>query len=147
MFIDVFVETDDNTYIYGDRYFKALANDGVASEPFFLKDNDEIIAFYPSQNLFIVYIDSNIVNVIYTMTCWSDDYAKYTFNNGVLSELYETSHGVRNVTVSYLNNAVSNVVYDGRKFGRFTIGSPAPDFSDFFDKYLISVDIIDKLNV
>lgn len=147
MFVDIFIESDDDTYIYGDRNFKAIVNDGVVCEPYYLKDDDKIISFYRSQGFFIVYVNDKIVNVIYTMTCWSDDFAKYTFNNGILLELFETSHGFRNVTVSYENGMTSSVTYRGRKFGRFAIGRPAPDFSDFFDKYKLPQSIIDELDI
>lgn len=145
MFINIFIENDDDTYIYGGRYFKALSNNGVKCEPFFLKDDNKIIAYYPSQKLFIEYINSNIVNIIYTMTCWSDDIAKYTFDNGVLLELYETYHGINNVRVSYLNGAVSKVVFGGKMFRKIIIGDTAPDFSDFFTKFSIPQNIIDEL--
>ena len=147
MFVDIFIDSDDNTYIYGDRNYKAIVNDGVVCEPYYLKDDDKIISFYPSQNLFIVYVNGNIVNIIYTMTCWSDDFAMYTFNDGILLELHETSHGFRNVIVSYENGLASSVTYHGRKFGKFAIGRPAPDFSDFFDKFQLPQSIIDGLNV
>lgn len=145
MFVDIFVESDDDTYVYGDRYFKALAIDGVECEPYYLKNDDKIIAFYPSKHLFIEYIDAKIVSIIYTMTCSSDDFAKYSFNDGVLVELYETCHGVRNVTVSYCNGVISDVVFGGRKFGRFAVGKSAPDFTDMFDVYAISNNAIDEL--
>jgi prepilin-type processing-associated H-X9-DG protein len=147
IFTDVFVESDDNTYLYGDRYFKALSVDGVLREPYYLKDNDEIIAFYPSQDLFVVYVNSNIVNVIYTMTCWSDDYAKYSFVDGVLTELFETSHGGRSVTVSFVDGVASSVVFGWRKFGSFAVGRKAPNFDDFFVEYAISKDIVEALGV
>ena len=147
IFTDVFVESDDNTYLYGDRYFKALSVDGKLCEPYYLKDNDEIIAFYPSQDLFVVYVDGNIVNVIYTMTCWSDDFAKYSFVNGVLTELFETCHGSRSVTVSFVDGVASGVVFGWRKFGSFAVGRKAPSFDDFFVEYAISKDIIEKLDL
>lgn len=145
MFVDIFVESDDDTYVYGDRYFKALTVDGVECEPYYLKNDDKIIAFYPSKHLFIEYIDAKIVSIIYTMTCSSDDFAKYSFNDGVLVELYETCHGVRNVTVSYCNGVISDVVFGGKKFGRFAVGKSAPDFTDMFDVYAISNNAIDEL--
>ncbi len=145
MFVNIFVESNDDTYIYGDRYFKALTVDGVECEPYYLKNDDKIIAFYPSEHLFIEYIDANIVSVIYTMTCWSDDFAKYSFNDGVLFELYETCHGFRNVTVSYCDGVISDVVFGGKKFGKFAIGRSAPDFSDLFARCAISNNVIDAL--
>lgn len=147
IFVDVLVESDDNTYLYGDRYFKALSVDGVICEPFFLKDNNEIVAFYSSKDLFVVYVDGNIVSVIYTMTCWSDDFARYSFVNGVLTELFETCHGVRTVTVSFVDGVASSVVFGGRKFRSFAVGRKAPNFDDFFVKYAISEDIVEALGM
>lgn len=145
IFVDVLVESDDNTYLYGGRYFKALSVDSVICEPFFLKDNNEIVAFYPSKDMFVVYVDGNISSVIYTMTCCSDDFAKFSFVDGILTEIFETCRGIDDVTVSFVDGLASSVVYGGRKFGSFAVGREAPDFNDFFVEYAISRDIVEAL--
>ena len=72
------------------------------------------------------------------MTCWSDDFAKYSFVDGVLTELFETCHGVRSVKVSFVDGVASSVVFGGRKFGSFAVGMKVPDFDNFLVDYSIS---------
>jgi len=89
------LEKDDDTYIYGGLKFHAHVNDdGDLVEPFIHTESDsKIVKYYSSKNLFVVYVDNRITELIFTMTCWSDDYKAYEIKDNVAYSITEYYHG------------------------------------------------------
>lgn len=97
MFRSFYLEEDDNTFIYGGLVFKAEydeINDKYL-EPYIRHDANKIIKYYPSKNIFITYnSDNKIERIVFTMTCWSDDYRDYSLYNNKGIYYYECYHGI-----------------------------------------------------
>ena len=75
------------------------------------------IHYYPSQNTFIIYEDDEIVKIVWTVTCWSDDEIVYTFEKGVLVNQLERYHGCRELNTKYKDGKVSSFSFRGDEFG------------------------------
>jgi hypothetical protein len=93
--IKYFLESDDDTYIYGDKIFKCKYCYKTNSyiQPFIRKEKKKLIKFYRDKRFFVIYEDSKITEIIQTMTCWSDDYTSYKINDGIAYEYDENYHG------------------------------------------------------
>ena len=128
----IFIEADDDTYIYGNRFYDAYIDGNKDNiEPYYTTDNDKIIKYFPSRHLFVVYENNSIIEIIFTSTCWSDDYEKYDIKDNKPISLYESYHsGCRILKIKYENNISSEVIFEGRNFGSYSVGDEAPNFDD-----------------
>ena len=90
-----YLENDDYTYIYGGKMFSAEFDDNdTPIEPYVRKlAPKKIVKFYPSKNFFVVYVNSIITELIFVMTCWSDDYTAYSIVNNKAITYTECYHG------------------------------------------------------
>jgi hypothetical protein len=94
-----YLEPDDHTYIYGGDLFEAEYNPETKEllEPYTRKGSSyKTIRFYPSKNLFVVYVNKVIKELIFVMTCWSDDFKAYKLHNNIATSYRECYHGRRN---------------------------------------------------
>jgi hypothetical protein len=93
-----YLENDDYTYIYGGKMFSAMFDEkNTPIEPYIRKlSPKKIVKFYPSKNLFVVYVDTIITELIFVMTCWSDDYRQYNIIDNNATTYTECYHGKRN---------------------------------------------------
>jgi|694.fasta_scaffold42124_13 hypothetical protein len=90
------LEMDDDTYIYGGLQFEAEydENKKVFLEPYTRREIDITIKYYPSKHLFVCYNESDeIIRLVFTMTCWSDDFRDYTIRNNSAIMYDEVYHG------------------------------------------------------
>ena len=93
-----YLEPDDHTYHYGGELFEAEYNAETKEfyEPYIRRaSKTKTIKFYPSKNLFVVYVASIIKELIFVMTCWSDDYKAYKLNKNIAFSYKECYHGRR----------------------------------------------------
>ena len=92
---DFILETNDDTYIYGGLKFSAIYNEGKFMEPFIhIDENSRTVKFYRDKGFFIIYNEGRIEEIIFTMTCWSDDFRAYKVNNNNFGYLCtECYHG------------------------------------------------------
>lgn len=100
MIVQFYLEEDDYTYIYGGRLFKAefdpVKNEFL--EPYTRKASPiKTIKFYPSKNLFVVHTNNVITELIFVMTCWSDDYEAYVIQNNIGTSYMECYHGLKKI--------------------------------------------------
>lgn len=95
MLVDYFLEANDDTYIYGDLMFKCEfdVENGKYIEPFIRTEGSKTIKFYRNKQFFVVYEDSDIREIIKTMTCWSDDVIAYKILDGNAYKYDEVYHG------------------------------------------------------
>ena len=94
--VEVFIEMDDNTYIYGDNTYQIKKVDGVLVEPYLLVQDDKLIKYFKSNHTFAVYDikSETLIELIFTMTCWSDDFTAYKVNeSGIGYEVTKVYHG------------------------------------------------------
>ena len=93
--VQYFLEADDDTYLFGDKMFKCEYDEKTNThiQPFVRQENGKIIKFYRNKNFFAVYENASLVEVIKTMTCWSDDVVAYKLKDGVAYEYDEVYHG------------------------------------------------------
>lgn len=91
----VFIESDDDTYLYGDLEYTVEFIDGHYIEPYIRKELcGKIIKFYRSKRFFAIYENDILTEIIHTMTCWSDDIVAYKLNpNGIAYSYDEIYHG------------------------------------------------------
>ena len=94
-FVEVFIEIDDDTYIYGDNIYTIKKIDNVLIEPYILVKDDKIIKLFKSKQYFAVYNSNGLlVELIFVSTCWSDDFNAYKINeNGIAYEITKVYHG------------------------------------------------------
>lgn len=99
------IELDDNTYVHGNVLATPDEN-GNPVEPYYYHDlekNEEVVCF-PSRNLYMVYNSQNLVRIVHTMTCWSDDISEYHVKDGKVVSSRHTSRGQRrSETITYEN--------------------------------------------
>lgn len=94
-----YLEEDDNTYIYGGDLFEAEYNPETDEllEPYIRRaSKSKTIKYFPSKNLFVVYVNQNIREIIFVMTCWSDDFRAYKVVDNISTSYRECYHGRRN---------------------------------------------------
>tara|TARA_B100000029_G_scaffold379146_1_gene373979 strand:- start:663 stop:1199 length:537 start_codon:yes stop_codon:yes gene_type:complete len=139
------IPLDDNTYVYGKSFVNTL--DGEAIEPYIFEKKAEIsdpegsyTEYYESKNLFIVYDSSdNIIRIIKTSTCRSDDFIKYEFNtqSGKLSKVEERYKGIYKILFHYINGICSKIELDEGKRGcyRDKIGDLGPIVNEILGWY------------
>jgi hypothetical protein len=96
-----YLEPDDHTYYYGGELFEAEYNSetDTYAEPYIRRaSKTKTIKFYPSKDLFVVYVNNIIKELIFVMTCWSDDFRAYKLDDKKLASSYrECYHGRRKI--------------------------------------------------
>ncbi len=93
-FVEVFIESDDDTYIYGDYTYKVKIVDGVYIEPYMLELDNNFIKFYRNEGFFAVYTDNILTDIIFIETCWSGDVIGYKINENMIGhEFLRVYHG------------------------------------------------------
>lgn len=94
-FVEVFIEMDDDTYIYGDNTYTIKKVDGILIEPYILVKDNKIIKYFKSENYFAIYnSDSLLIELVFVSTCWSDDFNAYKINEvGIAYEMTKVYHG------------------------------------------------------
>ena len=94
-FVEVFIEMDDNTYIYGGNTYKIEKIDGVCIEPYILVEDNITVKYYRTDKYFAVYnMKNKLVEIIFVETCWSDDFIAYKVNEiGIAYERSKVYHG------------------------------------------------------
>lgn len=100
MIVKFYLEEDDHTYIYGGRLFEAEFDPETKQmfEPYVRRASPiKTIKFYPSKNVFIVYMNKKITELIFVMTCWSDDYKAYMIQDNRAISCKECYHGRRKI--------------------------------------------------
>lgn len=115
MIVQFYLENDDYTYIYGGRLFKAEvdATTGEKLEPYIRKaSSTKTIRFYPSKRLFVVYMNNIISELIFVMTCWSDDYKAYVVNDNIATSFKECYHGRPNPNPTACNIDFTEFIRD-----------------------------------
>ena len=93
--VQYFLEADDDTYIYGDKMFECqyVEETNTYIQPFVRQENEKVIKFYRDKQFFAVYENAVLTEIIFTMTCWSDDIVSYNLKDGVAYEYNENYHG------------------------------------------------------
>ena len=92
---DFFLDNDDDTYIYGGLKFTSQYNKRKLIEPYIHKETEnKYIKFYRSKRFFVIYIDNYITEIIFTMTCWSDDFIAYKLKDNIAYSFSERYHGI-----------------------------------------------------
>jgi hypothetical protein len=94
--VNYYLESDDDTYIYGDKMFKCefCENSNTYLEPFIYKETrTRVVKLFKSKNLFVIYENNEIVEIIKVMTCWSDDYKRFKIKNNIAYSFDENYHG------------------------------------------------------
>ena len=141
-----YLQRDDTTWVDGQVYF----NKKDYSIQFHINEKEEIITMcIPNGEVYLEYDmnTSNLKSIIYTSTCWSDDWIKYDFdNNGNLTFIEERAYGHnRRAYINIENNVITNVEIKGSQFGSYEKGyifEPDNDFdniiqyfNEYFNKY------------
>lgn len=94
---DIYIESDDDTYFYGDNTYQAqyCKETDTYFEPYILNNSNdnEIIKFYRSKKFFAIYKNNNLIKIIKVMTCWSDDYKIINIKDNCAYNYTETSKG------------------------------------------------------
>ena len=131
------VEFDDHTYVSGTM--NAELKEGKPMEPYKYyqkaEESDPIgshTEYYPSVNKFLV-IDANdnLIRIVETSTCRSDDSIVYTIQNNEIVRIDERYKGCNGLDIEYIDGKVSNFTYTGRQFGIAPkIGDLAPTIGD-----------------
>lgn len=90
----VFIEGDDDTYIYGDLDYIVETNGDIQIEPYIMEEYGKVIKFYRKKRFFAIYQNNVLTEIINTMTCWSDDYIAYKLRpDGIAYEYDKNYHG------------------------------------------------------
>ena len=90
------LEMNDDTYIYGGLQFEAEYDEAknMFLEPYTRREIDITIKYYPCKHLFVCYNKSDeIIRLVFTMTCWSDDFRDFTIRNKIAIMYDEVYHG------------------------------------------------------
>lgn len=123
-----YVYEDDYTYVYGGAH-KFVNKDGIQVGPILFTKLSEpsleydFVYFYENRYLFICYKNNKIVEIVYTMSCWSDNYVLYYIEDDKVSRMFETIKG------SYLDIIYKDgVIVELKGHPRYypEIGSRAP---------------------
>ena len=106
-----FLEENDDTYLFSNLEFTAECDGDILLEPYTHKETDtKTIKYYPSKNLFVAYDNNIIVQMVFTSTCWSDDYEAYNIENNIGVSYTECYHGKPNFTAKECNKDFSNFI-------------------------------------
>jgi len=142
------VELNDHTYVWGTMY--AELKDGNPMEPYKYyqkaKESDPIgsyTEYYPSVNKFLVIdVNDNLIRIVETSTCRSDDRIVYTIQNNDIIRMDERYKAFNGLIVEYFEGKVSCVTYIGRTFGiPPQIGDDAPTIGDILYNIHYSEDL------
>jgi len=104
MMLNYFLEADDDTYIYGDKWYECEFKNDKPIQPFIRKEGNKVIKFYRDKKYFIIYENEKVIEVIATMTCWSDDVKIFKIKDNIAYEFDENYHGR-----PYKRNEVCNI--------------------------------------
>lgn len=93
--VKYYLEADDDTYIYGNKVYECnyCSDTKKYLEPYIRKEKNKLIKFYRDKKYFVIYHNDEIIEIIKTMVCWSDDYVSYKIRNKVAYEYDENYHG------------------------------------------------------
>ena len=131
------VEFDDHTYVAGTMY--AELKDGKPMEPYKYYQkaeesdpNGSHTEYYPSVNKFLVIdVNDNLIRIVETSTCWSDDRIVYTIQKNEIIRMDEIYKCFRSRTIQYITNKVVGISSIGKTFGiPPQIGDDAPTIGD-----------------
>lgn len=132
------LKRDDTTWVDGKVYYK---NDKLVL--FHLNEEKGLITMcIPEKNIYLDYDMNtrNLKSIVYTSTCWSDDWTRYDFDDsGNLFHIEERAYGHnRCAHIDVENNVISDIKFQGRTFGNYFEGYefiPESDFSDAYQKF------------
>ena len=131
------VEFDDHTYVAGTMY--AELKDGKPMEPYKYYQkaeesdpNGSHTEYYPSVNKFLVIdVNDNLIRIVETSTCRSDDRIVYTIQNNEIVRIDEIYKCFRSRTIQYITNKVVGISSIGETFGiPPQMGDDAPTIGD-----------------
>lgn len=108
---EIFIDYDDHIYDgCGDRIYIKYDNKKYLISK---TDDNKIIHYYKDNHIFVIFDEKNkIEKIIFTMTCWSDDYIIYYIENDMVIKSYESYHGgFRKLYINYENNIIKNFKY------------------------------------
>lgn len=93
--VPYFLESDDDTYLFGDKMFECQYEEDTNTyiQPFIRQEKSKTIKFYRDKRFFAVYENAVLTEIIKTMTCWSDDVIAYKLEDGIAYEYDEIYHG------------------------------------------------------
>lgn len=93
---DIYIMTDDDTYLYGDNTYQCYycKETDTFLEPFILnRQRNRVIKFYRSKNFFAVYRNNILMKIIKLMTCRSEDYKIIYLKDNIAYKYTETVKG------------------------------------------------------
>lgn len=132
--VKVFVESSDHTYVHGNMTVQDYGPE-LGRSPYYVyrgkaEESDPIgciTLYFHKHNVFVVIKpggtkdnNKNIIRIVETSTCWSDDYNKWEFDNGQLVKIIETEHGLNRGTITIKDGKTTHIDYGGRYFGYYT---------------------------
>ena len=143
------IPQDDYTYVWGNMTAKIVNNGNNGTneiiEPYiftgkaqFDDPDGSYTHYYESKYLFIVY-DShkNIIRIVKTMTCRSDDQIKYEIKNDEVVKIDERYKGVHRIIFEYVDGLCTKIdVLDKMGCWNAKIGDEAPYIDDILSWYL-----------
>jgi len=95
LYEEFLLDDDEDTYIYGGLKFTAQSIEGELVEPYIhMETENKCIKFYRTKRFFVVYVDNSITEIIFTMTCWSDDFKAYKLKDNIAHSFSERYHGI-----------------------------------------------------
>jgi len=158
----VTVDSSDDTYVYGTMYKYSDEDDGNLYYFSKAEESDpegSYTEYNQHMQLFIVYDNcdnlndgigtcyvNNIIRIVLCVGSWSDDYVRWDFNNGELTQIIETEHGMRRATKHYQNGKCTSINMIGNPFGYYTckkhidsvINSDAMSVTEILDRIHIN---------
>jgi hypothetical protein len=95
MISEYFLEADDDTYIYGNKMFECEFCEETQTyiQPFIRKENNKIIKYFRDEHFFVIYENAEIIEIVKTSTCWSDDFIAYKIKNQIAYQFDKNYHG------------------------------------------------------
>ena len=117
------LERNDDTWVDGVVYYEQ--KDDLLK--YHIDDDARTITIcIPTENFYLVYdMDTtNLVSIVRTSTCWSDDWTRYDFNEkGELFYIEDRAYGHnRRAYITVENGVVSDVKSKGLTFGTYRVG-------------------------
>lgn len=135
------IEWNDNQYVFGWCYVE-YTNDEEISPRIFYDDNYADDTYTKNlikerhtppphdwidqvdEHCFRIYKDEQLIRIVSTCTCWSDDLTIYVFENETLTDYLETCHGTRVIHCEIKNEHITSIDrYNSTPFGNFKIGN------------------------
>ena len=130
-FVYVNVKPDDDTYVSGDLAVILFGDNGELLEPYIYKDAQRKVECYISKNIWVEKVEGKIVKVIYTSTCWSDDWRTYYVEDDNIVKIIDTYHGINRRYITFKDGVISSIEYSRRKWNTvYKIGDRAPTLDE-----------------